>query len=327
MSAIVIKDTTKTRTTTFMWCRIGQAIIKAPDRMLHIVAGDLVIAPESATVIDSAEASIISFKFTDMLPGPTRKISLGPDWDRRIIAEYARARLGEKHCSEGFLTTLHQPRFQCPPLPVEQAARRVASELLAQPSCTTSLEVFAQSHRISARTLQRQFLKSTGLPFSEWRAACRVASAADLISRGMSIKLASQHVGFSATSSLTRAFKRHTGQTPASFLNLKSVHVPLSDPLTVFARARTDLVLWLAHGSATVTTPGYCRFLAQGETVTILSGTHTRLDIASGSIALPVSPRFNEHAVDALSRALDTQGDTFLEGLTDSSDQEALTPA
>ena len=106
-------------------------------------------------------------------------------------------------------------------------------------------------------------------------------------------------VGFDATSSLTRAFKRHTGTTPSSFttgaVGMGAAGVaPQIPPLTTFARAETDQVLWIYRGTATVTTAGYCRFMGAGETVTIPAGTDTRLDIAAGSIALPVPVNFDE---------------------------------
>ena len=69
---------------------------------------------------------------------------------------------------------------------------------------------------------------------------------------------------------------------------------PQIPPLTTFARAETDQVLWIYRGTATVTTAGYCRFMGAGETVTIPAGTDTRLDIAAGSIALPVPVNFDE---------------------------------
>lgn len=290
---------------TLLWCRIGRAVINAPDRILHVAAGDLIIAPQGAIVTASAEASILSLKFPDStLIGPTRKLSLGPDWERRMIAEYSRSVLGEQTLSPTLSALVDASRFAAPSLPTGAAARAVAQRLVANPSERASLMEFAQDYHVSARTLQRQFLQSTGLPFSEWRAACRVACAADMLARGRTIADAATRVGFDATSSLTRAFRRHTGTTPAAFINSVRIDVPSIDPLTVFARAERDLVLWIAVGTATVTTPGYCRFMGQGETVTILAGTQTRLDIAAGSIALPVPVGFDETQPCALNRAL-----------------------
>lgn len=175
----------------------------------------------------------------------------------------------------------------------------VAKQLQANPADPTSLIDFAKRQHVSSRTLQRQFQATTDYTFSEWRAAYRVSVAADLLSHQFTITNVASMVGFDATSSLTRAFKRHTGTTPSSFttgavgMGVAGI-APQIPPLTTFARAETDQVLWIYRGTATVTTAGYCRFMGAGETVTIPAGTDTRLDIAAGSIALPVPVNFDE---------------------------------
>ena len=58
--------------------------------------------------------------------------------------------------------------------------------------------------------------------------------------------------------------------------------------LTTFARTDTDLVLWMAKGTATVTTSGFCRFVGAGETITLPAQTTMRVDVAADSLALPI---------------------------------------
>ncbi len=277
------------------------------------MAGDLVIAPHGAFVTGSGKGGptgvVIPIRFPEMhVHGVTRRIHLGRLWSDRMIAEYARSLLGEKQLNAD-IAKLFDDRAKAPADPVAPAALAVAKQLKANPANQTSLLDFAAQQKVSSRTLQRQFLSGTGYSFSEWRAAYRVAVAAELLTHQFTIANVASMVGFEATSSLTRAFKRHTGVTPSAFTTGSigmgvAGYAPIVPAVTTFARAEGDQLLWLYKGTATVTTPGYCRFLGTGETVTIPGGTDTRLDIAAGSIALPVPWDFMDITVSP-AQALD----------------------
>lgn len=284
-------------TPTLLWCHRGTAIVNAPDRIISVLAGDLVIAPQGTFITGSSPEHVtgvvVPICFPDMdISGATRRLHLGHVWSDRMIAEYSRSLLGEQKLSAD-IARLFDDRAKPPKNPTAPAALAVAKQLQVNPANQTSLLDFAKQQNVSSRTLQRQFLSGTGYSFSEWRAAFRVAAAAELLAHQFTIANAASMVGFEATSSLTRAFKRHTGVTPSAFttgsvgmgIAGKTSPVPA---VTTFARAEGDQLLWIYKGTATVTTPGYCRFLGSGETVTIPGGTDTRLDIAAGSIALPV---------------------------------------
>ncbi|VZH84884.1 helix-turn-helix domain-containing protein [Corynebacterium rouxii] len=274
-----------------LWCDQGSATINAPDRVVQVMAGDVVLAPHGAFV--TGHGVVLPMAFPDFDGGQhTRRLHMGTVWSKRMIFEFSRSLLGETRPSE-CIAALFDDRARPPQVPEPQAARKVAQKLIAYPADQTPLLEFAQLHNISSRTLQRQFVASTGFTFSEWRAALRVSVAADLLAHDFRIGQVSQMVGFSATSSLTRAFKRHTGDTPSSFTSPRMHAVceqqpPMIPATTTFARASDDIALWIYSGTATVTTPGYCRFMGAGETVTIPSGTSTRLDVSAGSVALPV---------------------------------------
>ncbi|MDO5097194.1 MAG: AraC family transcriptional regulator [Corynebacterium sp.] len=301
-------ETAPSMSPVLLWCHSGTATINAPDKVMSVLAGDLIVAPHGAFVtpttgvagVSQATGIVIPIRFPELsLEGGTRRIHLGSDWSARMIAEYSRSLLGELVLSEDIEKLFNIHRLQSPKLPVAAQARAVAKQLHANPADQRSLQDFANEQHVSTRTLQRQFQATTDFSFSEWRAAHRVAVAAELLSHNFTITNVASMVGFDATSSLTRAFKRHTGATPAAFtagtIGMGAAGIAPEPPvLTTFARAEDDLVLWIYQGAATVTTPGYCRFLAGGETVTIPAGTNTRLDIAAGAIALPVPVDFNE---------------------------------
>ncbi|WP_293953204.1 helix-turn-helix transcriptional regulator [uncultured Corynebacterium sp.] len=278
---------------SLLWCHSGVVDVYVDERTFTLVGGDLLFAPDGAIWNDTSEGLVLDIRFRNIaIEGPARHIHVGLAWAERMVFEYSRSLLGEVAAS-GDVERLFTDRLPTPALPLPRHARAVAQALVENPADQTSLEEFADQRGVVARTLQRQFLSSTGYSFSEWRAAHRVCVAASLLAHDFSISVAANLVGFAATSSLTRAFRRHTGATPSTFtassVGMGSAGLPSVIPAqTSFAEATRDQQLWIYSGTATVTTPGYCRFLTQGDMATIPAGTQTRIDVAAGSIVLPV---------------------------------------
>lgn len=288
---------------SLLWCHSGVSTVRFGERIFTLVAGDLLFAPEEAQVADDSQGLVLNIRFETLnIMGPARRIHLGHVWNDRLTFEYSRSLFGKETLSSD-IARLFTDRVPTPPLPAPRKARAVAQVLVSNPADQTSLEEFAEIQGVSARTLQRQFLKSTGYSFSEWRAAQRVCVAASLLAHDFSISVVANLVGFAATSSLTRAFRRHTGATPSTFttgqIGMGSAgHPPRIPATTTFAEAHQDQQLWIYSGTATVTTPGYCRFMGQGDMVTIPAGTQTRIDVAAGSIAFPVPVGLDEWGMD-----------------------------
>lgn len=311
-----------------LWCEEGKATVNSPEKVLSMSAGDLAIAPQGAFV--TGKGLVLEIRFPEMrLAGVARIVHLGMQWSQRMVFEYSRSVLGQRQLSadlEALCGRTHQ-LVEAPVMPKSGAAAAVAHTLLIQPAAATALEEFAEREQVSSRTLQRQFLQGTGLVFSEWRASVRVYVAAQLLQQDHTIAEAAKIVGFGATSSLTRAFKRHTGKTPGALgLGVVSTktweEVPQIPTSTMFARTDSDQVLWIYQGTATVTTPGYCRFVSVGDTITIPAGTATRVDVSAGSIALPVPLAAADSVVTLRHAVLAHQGG--FQALEDIDHQELL---
>lgn len=290
-------------TACLLWCHSGVASVYIAEQTFTLVAGDLLYAPDGASWDDSSGSLVLDIRFDNVgVYGRARRIHLGQVWNDRMSYEFSRSLFGEAALSEE-IAELFDDRLTTPPLPSAKKARAVAQVLVANPADHTSLEEFAQQQGVAARTLQRQFLATTGYSFSEWRAAQRVCVAVSLLSHDFSIAVAAHLVGFAATSSLTRAFRRHTGTTPSAFttgaIGMGTAGMPSLIPArTSYANTERDEQLWIYSGTATVTTPGYCRFLGQGDMATIPAGTQTRIDVAAGSIAFPVPLGVSERGMD-----------------------------
>src|SRR5699024_2258755 len=67
----------------------------------------------------------------------------------------------------------------------------------------------------SARNLERAFLRDTGLTLRQWRLHNRMKAASSLLGNGASIASVGRRVGYTSTSSFTRAFRTHFGTTPS----------------------------------------------------------------------------------------------------------------
>lgn len=224
---------------------------------------------------------------------PKRAIKLAPQWHNYMVYEWSRAQMGlpPTEVTRRLIAAAPEVVF-----PTHGEALKVAERIWKDPAQVTSIRDFSREHFVSERTLQRQFMAQTGLTFSDWRASVRVHAAAALIAAGEPLIEVAAQVGFQAVSSLTRAFRRHTGFTAAQCV--RRGLIPVAVPANTIDAGEQDLVLYMYEGTGTVTTTGYCRFVAKGDTVTLPAGTNTRLDVAAGSVAVPLGTFFTAQALE-----------------------------
>ncbi len=101
------------------------------------------------------------------------------------------------------------------PLPADPRARSFARGLLAEPASTATLAELARRSGASLRTLQRLFLKETGLPLETWRTRARMQQGIVSLSAGASVTQAAFDAGYRSPSAFIAAFRRDFGVTPA----------------------------------------------------------------------------------------------------------------
>jgi AraC-like DNA-binding protein len=102
-------------------------------------------------------------------------------------------------------------------LPVDRRARRMADAILESPGDTAPLEEIAALCGASLRTMQRVFMRETGMPVSEWRQVARLMAAAVRLLDGASVTDAALEAGYSGVSAFIHAFRLRLGQTPSRF--------------------------------------------------------------------------------------------------------------
>jgi AraC-like DNA-binding protein len=74
----------------------------------------------------------------------------------------------------------------------------------------------------SSRTLAREFLSDTGLPFARWRVLVRLHRAMGALASGQPVSEVARAVGYESASAFVAAFKRETGLTPTRYFGLNA---------------------------------------------------------------------------------------------------------
>ena len=103
------------------------------------------------------------------------------------------------------------------PKPSDERLKALFRVLLASPGDIKSVNDYAQSVNITARTLNRITQKDIGMSFEKWRMQLRLMQAFDLLGCGLSVTEVSQRLGYSNDSTFIARFKQWFGQTPARY--------------------------------------------------------------------------------------------------------------
>lgn len=204
-----------------------------------------------------------------------------------------------------------------PPLPRSPGPRSVVEHLIRRPASTASLAELAAEAAASPRTLQRQLREETGLSLARWRASVRIVAAAGHLARGRDLGWTAHEVGYASVSGFVHAFTARVGTSPGRYAEhhraarrragedvllsgASAGAVPLGTapdlpppPAIPAVPASTwvqpfDSVLWVFRGAVVVEVAGRRRELGAGDVVWLPQGVPYQLEIAAGSILLPL---------------------------------------
>ena len=105
--------------------------------------------------------------------------------------------------------------------PKDARASRVVEILIKDPSDSRTLESLCHSAGGSQRTIERAFLKETGLTFGKWRQQLRVVHGLRLLASGEKVTTAALESGYSSPSAFISVFKKALGKTPNQYLQMQ----------------------------------------------------------------------------------------------------------
>jgi AraC-like DNA-binding protein len=100
------------------------------------------------------------------------------------------------------------------PSPRDPRARRFAELVTRAPGDDASLAALARRAGTSVRTIERCFLRETGVAVGDWRRRVRLFHALRLLEDGASVTAAALEVGYASTSAFSQAFARQFGRSP-----------------------------------------------------------------------------------------------------------------
>ncbi|MEM9607851.1 MAG: AraC family transcriptional regulator [Actinomycetota bacterium] len=112
------------------------------------------------------------------------------------------------------------------PLPTDPSIRRVALQLLADPSDQRPIGALAADAGYVERTFRRRFAAETGMPFTTWRADLRIRSAMSMLGSGDPVEVVARRCGYSSRAGFTRAFKAAVGLPPSEYARSRTPTVP-----------------------------------------------------------------------------------------------------
>ena len=106
------------------------------------------------------------------------------------------------------------------PTPADERLVRVAQALRAAPDSDRTLADWARVAGASVRTLERLFLRDTGMSFGAWRRQLRLLRALERLAGGESVTAVSLALGYDSPSAFIAMFRRQLGTTPGDYFAL-----------------------------------------------------------------------------------------------------------
>ena len=101
------------------------------------------------------------------------------------------------------------------PTPHDRRARAAAEHIERCPE--DGLSTVARSAGASVRTLERSFLRDTGMSLGRWRRRARMIAALRLLADGLPVTGVALDVGYQTPSAFVAAFRREMGTTPGRY--------------------------------------------------------------------------------------------------------------
>lgn len=103
------------------------------------------------------------------------------------------------------------------PMPDNAKLRSVCERMMDNPDDTATAQEWGERIGVTAKTLQRMFMRETGCSFAQWRRQARLFHSLEMLARGEKIVSVAYESGYASQSAFTAMFRKNFGMTPSSF--------------------------------------------------------------------------------------------------------------
>jgi len=103
------------------------------------------------------------------------------------------------------------------PWPVDPEITLVCRQLADHPDNNATLKTWATQLGVDAKTVQRRFVRETGMTFGRWRQQARLVHALERLASGERVLDVALDLGYNSPSAFSSMFKRQFGATPSAY--------------------------------------------------------------------------------------------------------------
>lgn len=103
------------------------------------------------------------------------------------------------------------------PMPGNKKLKAVCQKMMSSPDDTATAQEWGQRMGVTAKTLQRMFMRETGCSFAQWRRQARLFHSLEMLAKGEKILSVAYENGYASQSAFTAMFRKHFGMTPSTF--------------------------------------------------------------------------------------------------------------
>lgn len=104
-------------------------------------------------------------------------------------------------------------------MPLDPRLRKICEMLQQQLDDASTLTDWARRLAVDVKTIQRFFLKETGMTFGQWRQQARLLRALELLATGEKVIDVALALGYESPSAFATMFRRQFDQTPSQFFS------------------------------------------------------------------------------------------------------------
>jgi len=102
-------------------------------------------------------------------------------------------------------------------MPTDERLLRICTALQRQLDDASTMADWAQRLAVDVKTIQRLFVKETGMTFGQWRQQARLLRALELLATGEKVIDVALCLGYDSPSAFAAMFRKQFGQTPSQF--------------------------------------------------------------------------------------------------------------